>query len=125
VAVGRRARDVSNADRAARAGAVRHHERLLEMGGEAFAERAQQQIDAAARRIGNDEVDGALGVFRACRAGGETRREQRGGDGPHHHDTSQVVHLASECATAADSRWQRLASLPASMAERGGQGNGR
>ena len=66
VAVRRRARDIGNAERAAGAGAIGDHEGLLEVRREALGHRAQQQVDAAAGRVGDDEIDAALGIFRGA-----------------------------------------------------------
>jgi hypothetical protein len=90
VAIRRRARDISDADRAARAGAVCHREGLLEVSRVALGERPQQQVDAAARRIRNDKLDVALRIFgglhaRRCNADG-CRENGRDRGSTLHHD---------------------------------------
>ena len=104
VAIRRRAGDIGDADSAARAGPVGHHEGLLEVRGEALGQRAQQEVNAAARGIGDGEIDCPLRVFRGldgCR--NHADRSQRGcgeaASRSHVHSSPTVSRSANRAAT--------------------------
>ena len=60
VAVGRRRHHRLRADGAGRAGAVLDHDGLAERFGERHRDQARDDVAGAARRIGDDDVDGAV-----------------------------------------------------------------
>ncbi len=88
IAIGRGFGREAHADGATGAGAVVHHHRLLEHGGQALAHRARQHIGGAGRREGQHQLDR---VVRVVRGGG-----RRGGSGA----SGQGQQQASLCPLA-------------------------
>jgi hypothetical protein len=72
-----RARPISRLSfSAAGAGTIDDHDRLSPCGGESRAERAGQKIDGACGRVGDHDLDRAIGIFGARR---RRSGDQKGG----------------------------------------------
>ena len=79
VAVGRSARGLRGAHRAAGAGLVHHHDRLLDQAAHHMGERPRGDVGHAARREGHEDLDGLgrIGILRHGRSRGRNAGSTR------------------------------------------------